>query len=539
MNPTTILCADFDGTMFDPSIRILLSPVYNNHTSRLIRKNNILYVVNTGRPVWDRFAHLQNMAIGMHKPDAVIAGAGTKIMWKKKVGYETDREWERMMAATKWDKDRIRKSIVESSDTTHLELFDTANPYMARAWVYRKSVAELMKLKTALEKKHPDTKILLTEQILLPNSTEFFSGYVLFIPNSAGKEQAARYVSEHFENKFNKPLKKIYTGDALVDVAMLLFDSAEGSASYGLNLTPLAREAVSGTHVHIRDGSPPAQLLKILKETVKAIAKPQNSPYRKLVSPLEAVVNLVYPSFTPDQISFKGLHLTQKGLQNIYGPQSSAMQKAGGYFGVLGGSLMDIVDGVRAKRNPLLKTADGQLIDGYADRNKEFIQLCMRAETRTGDEKKKTYEAAVSCFLPSIARARAECVGATVTEYDSGGGSALSRNKNLLVSLLYSAAALNRASYKADMKIYDKNLKTYEARIRFSPQFSWSKLGSYDLQSAERLQLYTEMFQQAVKETHTQDWVRENKLEEYTKIAIKPSILKRIHLLSSPTHAPE
>ena len=189
---------------------------------------------------------------------------------------------------------------------------------------------------------------------------------------------------------------------------------------------------------------------------------------------------------------------------------------------------MDVLDGVRAKRNPELKTPNGQLIDGYADRDKEFIQLAMRAQTRANEQKTNTYASALSCFLPSIARAQAECLGAIVPELDAAGGSALSRNKNLLVSLLQSAAGLSTASYNTDMRIMARNVATFRARLQHSQDFNWAKLSTYDPKSVERLKLYVEMFQQAVKKTKMQSWAKQNNLQEYLTLKISPSVLKTV-----------
>ncbi len=528
MKPSLMLCADFDGTLFDPSIRILLSPVYNNHTSRLIRKNGIFFIVNTGRPIWDRFAWLQTMAIGLHTPDAVIVGAGTKILRKKRGHYVTDAVWEEKMYASGWNKQNVREAIKRSHEEFGLDLFDTKNPYMSRAWVYHKDIAALDALKKRLESELPDTKILLTEQILLPNTTRHFSGYLLFIPKVAGKETAAQYLVNKLEAEYSAPLKRIYAGDALVDVSMLLADASPLSASYGLNLTPLAREALRDTQVNILDGSPPALLLRILKQAVST-DKPRNSPFRTLLTPVESLIDrTILPGRTPDEISYRGLSLVKQGVRKIYDPVDGRKGAISGVFDVLKGTLMDVADGIRAGRHPQLKTPDGQLIDGYADRNKEFMQLAVRAANRSRTQKTDTFAAALSCFLPSIARAQAECLGATVPEYDPHGGSALSRNTTLIFSLIRSAAGFDTASYRSDMKILTRNMNTYKSRMRHVSSFDWKKLSSYDKTATERLKLYVEMFQHAVAETGMKKWAKDNGFEDYLKVKIKPSVLHRI-----------
>ena len=45
---------------------------------------------------------------------------------------------------------------------------------------------------------------------------------------------------------------------------------------------------------------------------------------------------------------------------------------------------MDVVDGIRARKRPDLTTVDGQLIDAYSDRMKEFSQLMSRNQYDAG-----------------------------------------------------------------------------------------------------------------------------------------------------------
>src|SRR5947209_14975586 len=58
----------------------------------------------------------------------------------------------------------------------------------------------------------------------------------------------------------------------------------------------------------------------------------------------------------------------------------------------------------------------------------------------------QTYISAISCILPSLARAQAEVNGTIVKEQDTKGGSMLARTRRLFLSLFFDTIGLDRKS---------------------------------------------------------------------------------------------
>lgn len=477
--PPLILHADFDGTLFDPGLKIFLSPAYNQLSVRLMRKHKVLLILNTGRPVWNWFSDVQLAAVGIQRPHAVVLGCGTAILWKKGNRFEKDVEWDAHIRASGWNKEKIKQTLEPLFAKAGIALFETANPYMTRVWVYRKSVVELQAFQRKYEKLLPDTKILLTEQILMPNTTEIFSGYLLFVPRVAGKEQAAIYINKKIEQEYGAVSEKIYVGDASVDVPLLTIDTSPKASSYGIHLVPLARQALINTNVHVLEGSPPRLIYQILTKHLREDDKHhRNSPYRMILTPVAPLLDrLTDATLTPNQISLQGIKYVERAI---------ATSHPGGVYFLMKGYLMDIADGIRARRNPQLTTGDGQLVDVYADRIKEVLQLISRG----------SYDAALSSLLPSIARAQAEAIEQSVPEHDAAGGSSLSRSLKLIRAYFYIKLGLTNASKRIDQKIHEANMATFRSRRALASSFSWKQIQSYDKKSMERLLLLISLLQQ-------------------------------------------
>ena len=172
--------------------------------------------------------------------------------------------------------------------------------------------------------------------------------------------------------------------------------------------------------------------------------------------------------------------------------------------------VLDRVDGAPARHNPLLTTKHGQLIDGYSDRMKEHTILMSHSKPDT----------ALSCFLPSIARAQAEAVGATVPEFDSSGGSALSRSSRLIRSELLRKLGNHDGSNRVDASILLSNLQTFHNRKKYSPSFSWAKLKTYDKRAVTRLLFYVELLQKQLKTVKPSDQNLKDAIEEYKNVDI-------------------
>lgn len=479
----TITC-DFDGTLFDPDWKLLRSGWYNLRTTLLLNKHRIPFILNTGRPHWDRFADLQLAIIGMKRPDVVIYGVGTKIIWRKGNRYTLDRSWNEGMAGSGWSKQEVVEKIRPIIRSYGATLFDTHNEFMTRIWVHRMPIATVSGFVSEIAAAAPKTKIVLTEQILLPNTETVFSGYLLLVPHHAGKDEAMRYVLKKLGAKRN-----IGFGDAFVDVPMLSDADTEG---YAVNPTALARKELVNTRVTIMEGSPPANVLAVLRATV---ASPRNSPFRLISdAALRILEPLVYPTLTPDELSLKGLEMVQTG----------------GFWTMIWGFVLDLFDGARARRRPQLTTKHGQLIDGYSDRMKEHTILMSHSKPDT----------ALSCFLPSIARAQAEAIGATVPEFDSSGGSALSRSSKLIRSELLRKLGNHGGSDRVDTSIFLSNMQTFQNRKKYSKSFSWAKLKAYDKLAVTRLLFYVDLLQKRLKTVKPLDQNLKDAMEEYKNVDV-------------------
>lgn len=479
----TITC-DFDGTLFDPDWKLLRSGWYNLRTTLLLNKHRIPFILNTGRPHWDRFADLQLAIIGMKRPDVVIYGVGTKIIWRKGNRYTLDRSWNDGMVQSGWSKRTVVEKIKPIIQSYRATLFDTHNEFMTRIWVHRMPIDTVSRFVAEIAEVAPKTKVVLTEQILLPNTEVVFSGYLLLVPHHAGKDEAMRYVLNKLGSEHN-----IGFGDAFVDAPMLVDPTTEG---YAVNPTALARKELGGTKVTILEGSPPANVLSVLRAT---ISSPRNSPFRLISDAILRLFEpLVYPTLTPDELSLKGLELVQ----------------AGGFWTMIWGFVLDLFDGARARRNPHLTTKHGQLIDGYSDRMKEHTILMSHSKPDT----------ALSCFLPSIARAQAEAVGTTVPEFDSSGGSALSRSSRLIRSELLRKLGNHDGSNRVDTSIFLSNMQTFQNRKKYSKSFSWAKLKTYDKLAVTRLLFYVDLLQKQLKTVKPLDQNLKNAMEEYKNVDV-------------------
>lgn len=489
---THSVTADFDGTLFDPNLRAFIAWIYNRKTSKLLTDHNIPYILNTGRPIWDTLSEVNLGMVGMKKPDVVIYGAGTKIEWRRNNIYELDQDWEKVMQKARWDKQKTIESIAPIIKEYDAKFYDTKNEYMTRVWVHKMPVSTLSEFILSLQKVVENTKILRTEQILLPNTETFFSGYLLLIPSKAGKEEGMKHVLKKLSPKIS-----LAFGDALVDIPMLVDKSSVG---YVLNPTALARKELKNTKVTILEGSPPENLLKIVTEALSKKNSVRNSPYRSISNSIFALIEpLVYPKLTPNQLSVKGLDLVHRSL--------SQTNRHGIIF-LVQGFLMDVFDGIRARRQPELIAEDGQLVDVRTDRMKEFLLLSSRGN----------FDAAISCFLPSIARAQAEAVGVIVNEFDSAGGSALSRSIKLIKSYLLHSFGNVDGSNRVDNSIYLSNLQTFQNRKSQAKSFSWNKLKDYDQESVKRLLFLVDLLKEQLSRGKIQDQNLKEALKEYVSM---------------------
>src|SRR5690349_16912223 len=101
----TVFFVDFDGTLFTPDKRIISAHFYNRQLKQMLNKYNIPFVVVTGRSHWNLKSDIETMLLGMAKPDAVVAGAGSVIYYRLANNQmAVDTSWAKTMKQTlvKW-----------------------------------------------------------------------------------------------------------------------------------------------------------------------------------------------------------------------------------------------------------------------------------------------------------------------------------------------------------------------------------------------------------------------------------------------------
>jgi phosphatidylglycerophosphate synthase len=328
-------------------------------------------------------------------------------------------------------------------------------------------------------------RTVITEQLLLPNTKDRFSGFLFLIPKSADKGTSAVYLLDLIKKAHpNEQLHVFCFGDALVDVPLLTINYPGATIqSFGLHLTAQAQLALAkmeNIRVVSYFDSAPQRIWRVLSSQIKNHIDPQptsqNSPYRRIIKPFEFIIDRFAPQeYTPDEITEYGTQLVNDGVQKLYDFHGGQGKKLSGYRELLKGYLMDIVDGVRARNSPHLKTEQGYLLDVLADRKKEFALLYARSQIN-----RHSAPAAISCILPSIARAQAECMGVMVPEHDARGGSALSRSARLLTIAFLDLLQLTHVANTQTQHLLDANIATYAFRASLTDSFSPKHQKNYD-----------------------------------------------------------
>lgn len=274
----------------------------------------------------------------------------------------------------------------------------------------------------------------------------------------------------------------------------------------------------------------------------------QNSKLRIIEKIFEPLLDrLLDKDLAPNDISFLGLNKIIQGIDEI-----ERGNKIIGLWHYTLGNLTDVLDGIRArrpngkasivKRKEFLKLKvkrymqysndiPGQLVDGFCDRAREFYQIFYRNKKQLNNQTiEQSVLTATSCFLPSIARAKAESEGIIVKEKDEKGGSSIDRTKLLFLSLIYYILGNVKKSQEIDRKIYENNMATYQNRLSkvYTSQFMVHSLKINKINSAmnneltnhqqtnafERFLLYVQLLQEANK-------IIKNELKPYRNILRK------------------
>lgn len=301
MDNHTFIFTDFDGTLYDPSYKILLSPWYNRETRRILARYNIGFVVVTGRSMWTAFDEMQLRLLSLPLPDIVIYGAGTHILRRDEKGaLQEDASWSNDIKGTKivwrnttlqpvfWKKELVEEAIKPILSKLGLTLGLTTNPYMLVVPLpnyTQQKISILLKMLNGVWEN--GVKTILTEKLYLPNSENLFNGNLLIIPSTAGKDTASKYLLKTLSS--TKP-DVLFFGDALIDVAMLTMDTSaytHASFAYGVHLTPLALEAIKADDPGSKITQLPGSAPKALRDIIKAYVKGRPIPAQEHVKIVE------------------------------------------------------------------------------------------------------------------------------------------------------------------------------------------------------------------------------------------------------------
>ncbi|HSW96701.1 MAG TPA: HAD-IIB family hydrolase [Candidatus Saccharimonadales bacterium] len=491
----TVFFVDFDGTLFTPDKKIITAPFYNLQIKTVLQRSQIPFVVVTGRSTWTRKSDFETMFLGLTKPDAVIAGAGSIIYYRLPNGQlALDTSWEKQMSQTKiqwqhsskipWNREIVLQNIHHLLPQSVRILPNSSDKYLIRLYVKEMSIKELTKIKETVENHFNNSiQVIFTEKLLQKNTRDIFSGNILLIPPTAGKDHAIRYLLNLLPN-----FKHIFCfGDATIDVPMLTIKSEAKKfdvQTYGVNLTPLAKKLLQDQskenpqlHIIEHPHSPKA-IVEVTKEHSRMIksyqplynhfSPAQNTPARLFLQPFESILDTIFDqNLTANEISFKGLEMVKGSIDALYSKsRKNPLTKLTIWKFYLLGNLTDIFDGIRARQTDTI-SEEGQLVDVFCDRAKEFYQLYKRSEKRIQQNPQHGYQTfltAISCILPSIARAEAETLGIIVAEQDAKGGSMLTRTRRLFFSFFFETLGLHQSSLNIDQKIYTANIATYKNR---------------------------------------------------------------------------
>lgn len=503
---------DIDGTLFDPDLRLLAAPYFNRKSFKLLKKNKATIVVTTGRRSWIKTNDLQLHMLGMYPPDHVVTGIGTNILHKKyHYVYSVDKKWQEEFVKKGWNKHEIMRDTNPVSAKYHLFRIPTINQFTVTFWLFNTPVDKVERIREEMEAlSHGRFRTVITEQLLLPNTKDRFSGFLFLIPKSADKGTSAIHLLDTIKKTHpNDHLHIFCFGDALVDVPLLTIDYPDATIqSFGLHLTPQAQVALSkmeNIRVVSYFDSAPQRIWKILsthianKEQIQKKSS-QNSPFRRIIRPFEFIIDRFAPQeFTPDDITEYGIQLVNEGVHKLYDVHSGQASKVSGYWELVRGYLMDIVDGVRARNSPHLKSDQGYLLDVLADRKKEFALLHARSSIYT-----YSAAAAISCILPSLARAQAECMSVMVPEHDARGGSALSRSTRLLLIAFMDLLQLTHVANAQTQALLDANLATYAYRASLAHAFEPKKKKNYDATSYIKYESLVSLLEEQWKILHKQ-----------------------------------
>lgn len=552
-----VLFTDFDGTLFSPNHNILSAPIYNRRIGLYLKTHTIPFILVTGRSDWGSVDKQQLALLGLPQPDSVITANGTVIyhLFTNNT-YARDMEWEALMHYSKvkwadgkvesWNKLEITSVLRDYLLTQKGSFtFNTGNTFLIRIKCANIHIFHLEQIRKDILTLFPSgVRVIFTEKLLRKNTHTIFSGDILITPKAGGKDNAVRYLLEKYAKTVQKPLYAFLFGDATVDIPMLTLKENPKYyilSQYLVHPTPLAQRAAQAaqkvnSHLFILNQDGPKAMLAALTGSVSTqkadkdsfsdfqqpaspvkpeklqtqLSPAQNNSFRQILKRFEPLLDkIVDKNLSPNEVSFLGLTKLSEGLEKLYKIHSSPLEKIQGLYNYGFGNLTDVLDGIRA-RNSDKKEENGQLVDGFSDRAKEFMQLFIRAKRRremSETSALNTLLSGISCALPSIARAQAEILGKVVAERDEKGGSMIDRTKYLFYSLLMDTIGAHQKSESIDYQIYSANRATFQNRLSAisniserslarHPELIPPSLSGFQKKALERWLLYIDVLQQ-------------------------------------------
>ncbi len=255
------------------------------------------------------------------------------------------------------------------------------------------------------------------------------------------------------------------------------------------------------------------------------LSKAQNNSMRKILQIFEPILNRIIDSkLSPNEISLLGLNKSIHGLNKIFNSKNISVKFYGFYLFSFG-EFLDLLDGIRARSqgkarsvkgkekthqklyiSPLtLNTLNGQLLDGFCDRVKEFYYFYKKTNFNK--------QFGISCILPSIARAANELLNQTVSEKDEKGGSMLDRTRLIFISLFFYILGFTKKSLQIDQIIYERNLATFSNRInkinfekleKYPPAGGEKDLNEFQKKALIRLKFYLKLYKEEQLVCHSE-----------------------------------
>lgn len=296
------LVLDFDGTVYTAGKDFWKAPIYNRKTSSILQDHHIPLTIITGRHKWDWTSERLMRLLGL-RADIVIYGGGSVILHRGMDGIlKRDMSHELFMQNSKftwideentlhhefWNRRRIIQRAKDITIAHRLRLFkQEKSEFVVRYHADRMPFSVLEQTKHILKEVFPQgVKILMGEALFGLNTTDIYSGDILLVPETSGKDNAVAFILKHYAKLSKCKLHAIVFGDSSIDISMLMMKEnslAYSLSQYGVHLAPHTLKV----------------LKKIQPENPHLVLNPNEGP--QVI--YEAVRKIVTSQFSPPQLS--------------------------------------------------------------------------------------------------------------------------------------------------------------------------------------------------------------------------------------------